>query len=99
MGDIYFHRGSRHLMGRTQEVLLRNVFNNLRMGRGGQEPMGRKEQNQSFNWFQRKRDPHSKGGSANEGRMCKSRPKDTALKKAEPGHICMEDLLANCSPL
>ena len=99
MGDFYFHRGSRHLMGRSQELLLRNAFNNLRMGRGGQEPMGLKKQDQSFNWFQRKRDLHSKGGSSNKVRMYKSRPKDSALKKAEPGHICMKDLLANCSPL
>lgn len=53
MGGIYFLRGSWHLVGRSQELLLRNVFNNLRMGRGGQEPTGLKEQGQSFNWFQR----------------------------------------------
>ena len=69
------------------------------MGRGGQEPTGLEEQDQSFNWFQRQRDLHSKGGSAKKGRKCKSRPKDSALKKTEPGHIGMKDLLEGCSPL
>ena len=61
--------------------------------------MGLEEQDQLFNWFQRQRDLHSKGGSANKGRMCKSRPKDSALKKAEMDHIGVKDLLAGCSPL
>lgn len=65
-----------------------------RMGREGQETVGLREQDQSFNWLQRKRDFRSNDGSANDGRRGRSRQKTSALERAKQGQIAMKDILA-----
>lgn len=95
---VYFQASSRSLVWRSQEWLLAGkLFLSIteRLGKGSQEIVGPREEDQSFNWLERKRDLLSKDGPANEGKVVKRRPKHSALEGAKLGQLSTKDLLAD----
>lgn len=82
---------------KEQELLLRRCsLQSLReLGKAVRKIVGPREWGQPFNWLSRKRDLHSKGGPAKEGRVAKAGQKNAALKRAKLGQMSTEDLLAD----